>query len=252
MARPGAAIPNGRVMARLARLVPPGPDELHPLHSEIDAKEKSKNTWPELDIVADRSSRVRGHDVGTLQLLAQPVGPDWRITKLALNNPAGRIDGAGWWRIGREQQTTELAMQIDAEDAGAFLDRFGYPVAVRNTPTKITGDLVWAGAPNDFDYPTLTGSFALHTGAGQFTKIDPGIGKLLGVLSLQSLPRRITLDFRDVFSEGFAFDDINGDFNIAEGPDAHRQPASRRSRRASHAHGRHRPRATRRSSSTCA
>ena len=108
-------------------------------------------------------------------------------------------------------------MQLVAEDAGAFLDRFGYPVAVRNAPTKITGNLAWAGAPNDFDYPSLTGKLTLRTGAGQFTKIDPGIGKLLGVLSLQALPRRITLDFRDVFSEGFAFDDINGDFRIQKG-----------------------------------
>ena len=90
-------------------------------------------------------------------------------------------------------------------------------MAVRNAPTKITGSLAWNGAPNDFDYPTLSGSFKLQTGAGQFTKIDPGIGKLLGVLSLQALPRRITLDFRDVFSEGFAFDDIAGSFQIAQG-----------------------------------
>jgi uncharacterized protein YhdP len=53
--------------------------------------------------------------------------------------------------------------------------------------------------------------------AGQFLKADPGVGRLLGVLSLQSLPRRITLDFRDVFSDGFAFDSINGDVQIAAG-----------------------------------
>jgi uncharacterized protein (TIGR02099 family) len=213
---PAPAVPNGRVMARLARFVPPGPDELHPPRSEIDANEKAKNTWPELDIVAE-AFIMHGHDVGKLELLAQPVGPDWRITKLALNNPAGHIDGTGWWRVGREKQTTELEMQVDAEDAGAFLDRFGYPVAVRNAPTKINCNLMWAGAPNDFDYPSLTGTLTVQTGAGQFTKIDPGIGKLLGVLSLQSLPRRITLDFRDIFSEGFAFDDITGDFKIQKG-----------------------------------
>ena len=214
---PAPALPNGRVMARLARFVAPGQEELHPAHSEIDATQRATNTWPELDIAADSLVSRSGHDLGKFELLAQPVGPDWRITKLSLTNPAGRIDGAGWWRIGRENQTTELELQLDAEDAGAFLDRFGYPVAVRNAPTKISGDLSWAGAPSDFDYPTLSGNFALRTGMGQFTKVDPGIGKLLGVLSLQSLPRRITLDFRDVFSEGFAFDEINGDFKIQKG-----------------------------------
>jgi uncharacterized protein (TIGR02099 family) len=213
---PATGLPNGRVMARLTRFVPPGPGELHPVRSEIEAGAKAKNTWPELDIAAD-AFVSRGHDLGKFELLAQPVGPDWRITKLALVNPAGRIDGNGWWRIGRERQTTEVEIALDAEDAGAFLDRFGYPVAVKNAPTKINGKLAWNGAPNDFDYPTLSGNFTLLTGAGQFTKIDPGIGKLLGVLSLQALPRRMTLDFRDVFSEGFAFDDVTGDFKIQKG-----------------------------------
>jgi uncharacterized protein (TIGR02099 family) len=213
---PTPALPNGRVMARLARFAAPGPDALHPARSEIDTSEKAKNTWPELDIVAD-AFITRGHDVGRIEILAQPVGPDWRITKLSLVNPAGRIDGTGWWRVAREKQMTEFEVQLTADDAGAFLDRFGYPVAVRNTPTKISANLMWAGAPNDFDYPSLSGTATLSTGAGQFTKIDPGIGKLLGVLSLQSLPRRITLDFKDIFSEGFAFDDINGDFRINKG-----------------------------------
>ncbi|MBK7331933.1 MAG: hypothetical protein IPI87_05930 [Betaproteobacteria bacterium] len=57
----------------------------------------------------------------------------------------------------------------------------------------------------------------VEVGSGQFTKIEPGIGKLLGVLSLQALPRRIAPDFRDVFSEGFAFDRIDGNVRIARG-----------------------------------
>ncbi len=211
-----AGLPNGRVTARLARLVPPGPDELQPVRSELDAAEKATNSWPELDILAD-AFVVRGNDWGKLELLAQPSGADWRITKLAVGNAAGRIDATGWWRIARERPTTELDVAVATDDAGEFLGRLGYPVAVRNAPTQIKGALAWNGAPNDFDYPSLNGKFTLQTGAGQFTKIDPGIGKLLGVLSLQALPRRITLDFRDVFSEGFAFDDIAGSFRIDHG-----------------------------------
>ncbi len=213
---PTAALPNGRVTARLARLVPPGVDELHPTRSEIIADDRATNTWPELDIVAD-AIVSRGHDLGKFELLAQPSAADWRISKLSLVNPAGRIDATGVWRVGRERQTTEIDASLATNDAGAFLDRFGYPVAVTNAPTKITGKLTWAGAPSDFDYPTLSGNFHLQTGAGQFTKIDPGIGKLLGVLSLRALPRRISLDFRDVFSEGFAFDEVTGDFRVQNG-----------------------------------
>ena len=213
---PAATAPNGKLTARLTRFESPGPDELHPVRSEIARGEQASNTWPQLDIVAD-SFIKHGHDFGRFELQAQPSGPDWRIVTMTLANAAGRIETKGWWHIGRAVQATEIDVHLFADDAGAFLKHLGYPVAVLLAPTTIKGKLAWAGAPSDFDFPTLTGNFNLVTGAGQFTKIDPGIGKLLGVLSLQALPRRITLDFRDVFSEGFAFDDITGDFAVQRG-----------------------------------
>jgi uncharacterized protein YhdP len=63
----------------------------------------------------------------------------------------------------------------------------------------------------------MGGQLHLDVGAGQFLKADPGIGKLLGVLSLQALPRRLSLDFRDVFSTGFAFDFVRGDVAVQRG-----------------------------------
>jgi uncharacterized protein YhdP len=63
----------------------------------------------------------------------------------------------------------------------------------------------------------MAGKLHLDVGQGQFLKAEPGLAKLLSVLSLQSLPRRIGLDFRDVFSSGFAFDFVRGDVNVAQG-----------------------------------
>ncbi len=213
---PSAELPNGRVMARLTRFVRPGPGELHPVRGEPEPATSAANPWPELDIVSD-AFISKERDLGKFELVAKPVGSDWRIERLALANDDGRIDADGWWRVRGERQQTQFDVTIDVADAGGYLAHFGTAGAVKNAPTRIVGQLQWTGAPNDFDYPTLSGKFNLQSGAGQFLKIDPGIGKLLGVLSLQALPRRITLDFRDVFSEGFAFDDINGDFVIDNG-----------------------------------
>lgn len=66
-------------------------------------------------------------------------------------------------------------------------------------------------------YPSMSGQFGVKMGRGQFLKADAGAAKLLGVLSLQALPRRLLLDFRDVFYEGFAFDSVRGDVTIAQG-----------------------------------
>jgi uncharacterized protein YhdP len=79
------------------------------------------------------------------------------------------------------------------------------------------GQVAWLGSPITLDYPSMSGAFHVNIETGQFLKADPGIAKLLGVLSLQSLPRRLVLDFRDVFSEGFAFDFLRGDIVIEQG-----------------------------------
>ena len=176
---PSGEFPNGRVMARLTRFVPPGPGELHPVRSETDSANHGANPWPELDIVSD-TFISKGHDVGKLELVAKPVATDWRIEQLTVSNPDGRIDANGWWRVHGVNQQTLLDVVVDVKDAGGYLERFGRGGLVRGAPTKMNGELKWTGAPNDFDYPTLTGNFTTQSGAGQFLKIDPGIGKAAG------------------------------------------------------------------------
>jgi uncharacterized protein YhdP len=77
--------------------------------------------------------------------------------------------------------------------------------------------LSWAGDPIAIDYPSLSGDLQLQAEDGRFVEIDPGIGKLLSVMSLQALPRRLTLDFRDVFSKGFAFERIHAAAHVEKG-----------------------------------
>ena len=99
----------------------------------------------------------------------------------------------------------------------ALLARFGMKDVVRRGKGKMEGQVSWIGSPLSLDYPTLNGIFNVNVESGQFLKADPGLAKLLGVLSLQALPRRLALDFRDVFSEGFAFDFVRGDVTIEDG-----------------------------------
>ncbi len=223
-----AGAPNGRLVARLARLsLPPAADAANapgpgapaapaPGASAAPAAGAATNHWPEVDLAADAFSSKR-HALGSLELVADPTGPDWQIRKLSLANDAGRIDARGWWRNATGHSQTRLDVAIDVKEAGAFLARFGWPDVVKGAATRIDGEVAWDGAPSAFDYPTLSGSFKLKSERGQFTKIEPGVGRLLGVLSLQALPRRITLDFRDVFSEGFAFDSVTGNVRMQNG-----------------------------------
>jgi uncharacterized protein (TIGR02099 family) len=211
----GSKLANGRLSAQLARLELAKLDHA-PAEQLKPRAAGSANTWPEIDLTAEHYI-ARAGDIGRMELSARPEGTDWRVTRFAIVNEAGRIDADGWWRLVGSGERTSFDVKVDVRDSGAFLARMGLPSEVKGAPGKLDGQLEWTGSPTDFEFRALAGSFKVAIGAGQFTKLDPGVGKLLGVLSLQALPRRITLDFRDVFSEGFAFDSIIGRARIAQG-----------------------------------
>ncbi len=210
----GTGRPNGRIVAHLQRLTVPGPaaDAAPSKPEPVTAA----NPWPEIDIVSN-SFLLHDRDLGKLEMTAQPLGSDWQIQQLVLSNDDGKLSAQGWWRVAGHSQQTKLDADLDVVDAGRYLARFGLPGAVTGAASKIHGQVSWEGGPQAFDYPTLNGSFSIKSGPGQFLQVDPGVGKLLGVLSLQSLTRRLSLDFRDLFGEGFAFDEITGDVRIQEG-----------------------------------
>ncbi|MHB1291761.1 MAG: YhdP family protein [Sulfuricella sp.] len=204
---------RGRLQARLGHLTIP---DSAPAKLGVPAEAPQEKELPALDIIADSFS-AKQKKLGKLELLAVQEGEDWRIEKLRIGNPDGSLQMDGLWQGWRRRPMTNANLHLEAQDLGKLLARLGYPEAVKRGTAKLDGQLSWAGSPQDIDFPSLAGNLKLEAKNGQFLKIEPGAGKLLGLLSLQALPRRITLDFRDVFSEGFAFDSISGTAQINRG-----------------------------------
>ena len=171
---------------------------------------------PALDVVVEEL-QVRKLNLGRLELLATKKEHDWHIDKLRIANSEGALTASGIWQSWLAQPATKLDVDLDVKEVGKFLARMGYPDRIKRGTAKLKGTLSWRGGPAAFNIPTLSGNLQMEAHSGQFLKIEPGIGKLLGLLSLQSLPRRLTLDFRDVFSEGFAFDNIAGTMLLTNG-----------------------------------
>jgi uncharacterized protein YhdP len=114
-------------------------------------------------------------------------------------------------------QRTTLDFQLEAHNIGAFLARVGNPGLVRDGRARVYGSLGWNGDPAAIDYPSLSGDVQMQAENGQFLEVDPGLGKLVSLMNLQALPRRVALDFRDVFSKGFQFDRITSSGHIERG-----------------------------------
>jgi len=171
---------------------------------------------PALEISVD-DLQFKGKQIGHLDLTGHPEGQDWRLRRLRLTNPDGSVTGDGVWHGEKSGTQTEVNLLLEISNAGKILARSGYPDTVKNGSGKLAAKLSWGGPPDAFSYATLNGTLKLDTGKGQFLKMDPGMGKLLSILSLQALPKRIALDFTDVFSDGFEFNNINGNATLKQG-----------------------------------
>jgi uncharacterized protein (TIGR02099 family) len=209
----------GRLYARLARLKI-APSEATQVEALLD---EQPGTLPALDIVID-DFELLGKRLGRAEIDAVNrggAGREWLLNKLTFTMPEASFAAKGTWAAipgaAAGQRRTAMTFKLDIADAGDLLGRFGMPGVLRRGKGRLEGDVNWRGSPFSLDYPSLGGNLQVDVESGQFLKADPGLAKLLGVLSLQALPRRLTLDFRDVFSEGFAFDFIRGDARINKG-----------------------------------
>ena len=209
----------GKVTARLASLVIPE-SQAAEVKELLESSRGASASIPALDIVAERFE-LFNKQFGRLDLQASNVqalaGKEWRIDRLSLTNPDGQLKATGRWLAKDGKSNTGMNFTLDIIDAGRLLDRLGFPETLRRGKGKLSGDLSWNGVPYALDIPTLSGQIEMNVGGGQFLKQDPGAAKLLGVLSLQALPRLLKLDFHDVFSEGLAFDGITANAMITRG-----------------------------------
>jgi uncharacterized protein (TIGR02099 family) len=183
---------------------------------------------PALDVVI-RDFALGSKSLGRVELQAasrpvsgadgKPAGREWTISRLTAAVAEAQLEASGRWAASSPGAAPRMAMnfKLALADSGALLERLGLGRVLRGGKGNLEGEIGWAGSPFKFDTPSLSGQIQLSLDAGQFLKADPGASRLLGVLSLQSLPRRLSLDFRDLFDKGFAFDNASGNVAIERG-----------------------------------
>jgi len=207
---------TGAVIARLKKLhIPVNNDERKVSTGNKNIQRLDKH-YPALDIRAE-DFKLGQKELGVLELNAYETDSDWIIQQLKISNPDSSLAAEGRWQNWITNPNTNLTFTLTANDAGNTLRRFGQPDVIKGGVASIAGQLKWAGSPHEFSKKGLRGEFKLSASKGQIVKVKPGVGRLFGLLTLQSLPRRLTLDFSDLFSQGFAFDAISGNATINDG-----------------------------------
>jgi uncharacterized protein (TIGR02099 family) len=205
---PTDARPSARAAAGAS--APPPPAD--PANTGIDpAALPPLHLW-----VADL--RLGDAKLGDARLETWPSAAGMHIEQLRALSSRAQINASGDWNGSASNSHSHMKIGFAADDLGGMLGAFGFQGLVNGGKTRDQLDASWPGPPSALSLANMDGTLSIHVSDGRIPEASsPGVGRLLGLVSLAELPRRLTLDFGDVFGKGLAFDTIAGDFRLADG-----------------------------------
>ena len=217
-----AGFPQGKLTARLQQLVIENTESGDTLTKGVN---KRIQKIPALDIQSDELI-FNNKSYGKMELLASNDKNDWKIEKLLLKTADAEINATGRWILPKETKQlnagkTELNFDLDINNAGKLLSKLGFPKTIDDGSGKLVGQIHWANAPYKFDIKSLNAELSLDLIKGTILQVDPGVARLLGVLSFQGLSRIATLDIggglKPIVTQGTPFDRITSTGSINNG-----------------------------------
>ncbi len=189
--------------AEAGESLPLDPRELPPF--DISIKQLKWDDW--------RLSRVG--------LRTEPAEDGLVIKALTARQKSMRMSGNGHWRVNDPSnpslQSTTLDLTASFDDIGQAIDALGGGRSFGEGNGEVAVDLEWQAPAYQPDLELLTGELLMTWRNGRILTVEPGAGRILGLFALQSLPRRLTLDFRDIVKTGLEYTSLSGSFSIANG-----------------------------------
>lgn len=211
---PGGVVRPGRLLANLDVLV------LENLpHSGASGSRPTLHPQdlPELELRATDLD-WGGRKLGEVGLTSSHIEDGTSFDSIEMNSEAAVFAGKGAWKEYSGQQVSEFSATLSGGDLGKLLYLFGDQDSIKGGAiTQAAVQLNWPGSPADFNLEHIEGDATIKVVDGRLDTVKEGAGKLLHLISLNSLQRRLTLDFSDLFKEGFSFDKLRGHFVIADG-----------------------------------
>ena len=202
---------NGSILARLDFLAWPKSTATATSTGSTDPRD-----LPAVTLTAEQF-QYGAMQLGRVELRAHPDADGWVLERIEATRPESKLLGNGGWRYPDSGHRTELEISLDSTDFGATAAALGYAGHVASGNGRIDASLQWRGAPPQFALAHVDGSYSLRVKKGEFLRVDPGTGRLLGLFNIDAVARRLTLDFRDVFGDGFTFDKLEGKGRIERG-----------------------------------
>lgn len=155
-------------------------------------------------------------NLGSVVLDGMPTVSGYLFQQLVFNNGNGILRANGEWQSGA-QQYTRFNGELTSSDFGQLLKNAGFDSGIKDSEAELSFELGWAEAPWQPDPNLLEGEIDWELTDGYITELSDKGSRIFTLFSLNSLVRKLSLDFRDVFAQGFFYDDIAGSIQIANG-----------------------------------
>ena len=171
---------------------------------------------PALHLYA-RSLRYGGVELGETRIEAYPVANGFHFEKVDAASERLSVQASGDWLLDEDGYRSDFDIHMTSESLGDFLSSLDIASPVEGGQTVVSFNAWWPGSPAAFGLSRLNGEVEFSVVDGNITDASAGGGRLLGLLSIPALPKRLALDFRDVFDSGFSFDEATGTFEMRNG-----------------------------------
>ena len=180
--------------------------------------EQAEFLWPSMDLTIG-SLVVNELILGKLQLSGHRMVDAWLLDEGTLISKEFTASiPLGEWRQTASGHQSHFKVQANSDDLAGLLASFDYQQAVDAEDVYLLADLSWPDNPLAVSAEILNGSLNVSLGKGKLKDVEPGAaGRIFGLMSIAALPRRLSLDFSDLFSNGFYFSSIKGSFKFANG-----------------------------------
>ncbi|QAU25217.1 TIGR02099 family protein [Dyella sp. M7H15-1] len=156
--------------------------------------------------------------LGEARLETWPTATGMHLDELSTHSKSVQINASGDWNGTPTKSSTHLRVDFSADNMGDMLKTFGYEDLFEGGKTNAELNATWPGGPWAFELGNMDGNLKVDVTHGRIPKASPGMtGRLFGLASIVEFPRRLSLDFGDVFGKGFGFDSITGDFGLKDG-----------------------------------
>jgi uncharacterized protein YhdP len=186
-----------------------------PVSEGVDTKANPADL-PAVHLYA-RSFSYAGMELGETRIEAYPTATGYHFEKLEANSEHIALQAMGDWTLDAEGPRSEFVINMTSESLGQLLEQLDISSSMEGGQTILRFNAWWRGTPASFALPVLNGEIEFSVTGGNISNASAGGGRLLGLLSVQALPRRLALDFRDVFDSGFSFDSATGTFRMENG-----------------------------------